>query len=321
VCSLMRKARLTKLFFKVAKEEEDFSFGHRFDPSGKETITLVTTEKKVKTFSEEKVNKKSVKDWIQKNGHPLLVELDQKVWTRSSNSKSPLLAVFLDPSTLEALKPTIQSVAEKNYGTLITSWMDGVQNAQLVSRWGGSGNVLPTAFLVTYPNENPKITAWNEETEKELTPESLSNFVEKASKGEYKTFQKSEPIPETNDGPVKTIVGKTFDSIVNDPTKDVLVELYAPWCGHCKKLEPIFNELGKKFQGIDTITIAKIDATNNAYGDDIQIQGFPTILFFPANDKKNFITYDGNRELGDMVKFVLDKATHKIQFPEDKVDL
>ena len=42
------------------------------------------------------------------------------------------------------------------------------------------------------------------------------------------------------------VVGETFNDIVNDESKDVLIEFYAPWCGHCKNLEPIYNELGEK---------------------------------------------------------------------------
>lgn len=41
-------------------------------------------------------------------------------------------------------------------------------------------------------------------------------------------------------------MAKNFDEIVNDPTKDVLIEFYAPWCGHCKTLAPKFDELGEK---------------------------------------------------------------------------
>lgn len=45
---------------------------------------------------------------------------------------------------------------------------------------------------------------------------------------------------------VQVVVAKTFDEIVNDPTKDVLIEFYAPWCGHCKALAPKYDELAKK---------------------------------------------------------------------------
>src|SRR5690349_19928919 len=120
--------------------------------------------------------------------------------------------------------------------------MNGVSNEQLVSRWGGSGKSLPTAFVISYEagSAGPKVTAWNEEEEKAMTVESLSNFVKKCIEGTYVAYKKSEEIPATNDEPVKIVVGKTFDSIVNDANKDVLLEVYAPWCGHCKNLEPIY---------------------------------------------------------------------------------
>lgn len=44
----------------------------------------------------------------------------------------------------------------------------------------------------------------------------------------------------------QVVVADTFDKIVNNPDKDVLVEFYAPWCGHCKNLEPSYTELGEK---------------------------------------------------------------------------
>lgn len=45
---------------------------------------------------------------------------------------------------------------------------------------------------------------------------------------------------------LQVVVAENFDSIVNDDDKDVLIEFYAPWCGHCKSLEPKYKELGEK---------------------------------------------------------------------------
>lgn len=48
------------------------------------------------------------------------------------------------------------------------------------------------------------------------------------------------------DQTVQVVVAENFDEIVNAQDKDVLIEFYAPWCGHCKNLEPKYKELGEK---------------------------------------------------------------------------
>lgn len=96
-----------------------------------------------------------------------------------------------------------------------------------------------------------------------MTAERLVKFVEDYKGNKLHPVFKSEEIPESNDEPVKIIVGKTWDKIVRDETKDVLVEFYAPWCGHCKSLQPIYDELATKLEDNKNIVIAKIDATAN----------------------------------------------------------
>lgn len=75
--------------------------------------------------------------------------------------------------------------------------------------------------------------------------DNLEAFLTKLRAGELEPYLKSEPIPE-QDGPVTVAVGKNFEDIVTNSEKDVLIEFYAPWCGHCKKLAPTFDELGEK---------------------------------------------------------------------------
>jgi len=165
---------------------------------------------------------------------------------------------------------------------------------------------LPKAILVSMGAGDMKKFAFTAE----INAQNVRAHVAAFHSGELKPTLKSEDAPADNSGPVKVVVGTTFNEIVLDTTKDVLVEFYAPWCGHCKSLTPIYESLGKKFQGSKTVTIAKVDATANDIDHPaVNVRGFPTIIFFPANNKNSPITYDGERELDAMVEFIEDNAT------------
>lgn len=149
-------------------------------------------------------------------------------------------------------------------------------------------------------------------TEK-FTVDALETFVNEFKDDKLKPYIKSEAVPENNDGPVKVVVGETFDEIVNDPTKDVLIEFYAPWCGHCKTLEPKFNELGEKLKDVKDVVIAKMDATANDAPPPFEVQGFPTLYWAPMGNKDSPKKYQGGREVNDFVEFIKKEATNPVE--------
>ena len=129
-------------------------------------------------------------------------------------------------------------------------------------------------------------------TEKALLAFAQS-VIDETAEAEYKSADiPAEPL---DDG-VAVVVGKSFESIVLDKTKDVLLEVYAPWCGHCKKLAPIYVKLAKRFATIDSVVIAKMDGTENEH-PLVEAKGYPTLLFYPGGDSKKAMIYEGERTL------------------------
>merc|ERR1712055_332788 len=82
--------------------------------------------------------------------------------------------------------------------------------------------------------------------------------------------------------------------------KNVLVEFYAPWCGHCKQLVPIWDKLGEKYQDHPDIVIAKMDSTANEL-EEIKVEGFPTIKLIKAGSNE-IVDFDGERTESGFVK-------------------
>jgi len=244
--------------------------------------------------------------WAQTEGYPLVDVLAQKIWQRSTTTHSPLLAIFMKEQNDET-NEIVQTIAQKFKGKILTSYST---DPMLAERWGASGKMYPTAILVQWVGQDPKMVIYDEDTTP-FTAESGEEFVESSLKGEYKTYRKSEPLPATNDLPVKVVVSKNFDDIVLDTEKDVFVEFYAPWCGHCKNLAPVWEQLGEAFEDVPTVTIAKMDATANAAPENIEIRGFPTLLFFPADNKAG-IPYNGERDLENLREFVVSHASRSV---------
>ncbi|CUV06445.1 unnamed protein product [Cryptosporidium hominis] len=144
--------------------------------------------------------------------------------------------------------------------------------------------------------------------------EPLKEFMKQVSEGKHELSIKSEPIPAEQSGPVTVVVGKTFEEIIFRSDKDVLLEIYAQWCGHCKNLEPIYNQLGEEYKDNDKVVIAKINGPQN----DIPYEGFsprafPTILFVKAGTRTP-IPYDGKRTVEAFKEFINEHSS----FPQEK---
>ncbi|XP_065349237.1 protein disulfide-isomerase TMX3 [Cloeon dipterum] len=81
-----------------------------------------------------------------------------------------------------------------------------------------------------------------------------------------------------------------------------LVKFYAPWCAHCKRLEPIWNHVAQSLHNTN-IRVGKVDCTRfTAMATEFKVSGFPTIMFMKGSE---LFTFRGDRTKQDIVDFAL----------------
>ena len=113
---------------------------------------------------------------------------------------------------------------------------------------------------------------------------------------------------------VLDLIPDNFDDIVSRSGKPALVEFFAPWCGHCKKLAPIYEELATNFDfAKDKVSIAKVDCdAEKDLGRKFGVQGFPTLKWFDGKSETP-TDYQGGRDLESLSSFIAEKTGIKIK--------
>jgi thioredoxin 1 len=78
---------------------------------------------------------------------------------------------------------------------------------------------------------------------------------------------------------IKSVTGTTFDAEVLKATAPVLVDFWAEWCGPCKMIAPVLEELATELDG--QLKIAKVDVDSEAaLASQYGITAIPTLLLF-----------------------------------------
>ncbi|XP_003501525.1 protein disulfide-isomerase A2 [Cricetulus griseus] len=160
--------------------------------------------------------------------------------------------------------------------------------------------------------EAPTLRLINVETTKKYAPTglvpitaaSVAAFCQAVLHGQVKPYLLSQEIPpDWDERPVKTLVGKNFEQVAFDETKNVFVKFYAPWCSHCKEMAPAWEALAEKYRDREDIVIAELDATANEL-EAFSVHGYPTLKFFPAGPDRKVIEYKSTRDLETFSKFL-----------------
>lgn len=319
------QAKFTKAAYSVRDVVENIEFAVVKAPAAiadlvkavKNEVYFVTSgeedARKAVKYDSEKYN--TIDKFAQTEALPVFQEFTQSNAQIYVELGMPVIVGFFEKeaATFKDNTALMGKIAKKKAGNgkAAFAWVDAVELQTFVD-------------YVGLTDKEPKICAYNFETDEKflvppdfkLTEASFESWVDDFIAGKLEPSRKSQPVPEENPGPVYTVVGDSWEDIVQDKKVDVFVSQIAPWCGHCKALKPIYAKVAEELKkaGITTLKLAQMDATENDAPGEYKAKGFPTVHFFPAGEGKEGIEFDGDRTSKGIIDWLKEKATNKFEF-------
>ena len=295
-----------KQFEKVANENENVIFGHcSVDECLLENVDIGDIVL-FKNLDEEKSVLKAGYDnqelinFIENNMIPLVSFANDFLLDFIFN-KNKLALFYFAKDKKDTFVDVIKITAPeyKNRVYFVISLPENDLTSHLAEYYGFEEKDFPQIRLSNIVDDE-NVTHYK--MQNEFTSENLRSFLNDFFDGNLNPHIKSEPVPETQEQVYK-LVATTFNEKVMNQDKHVLVEFYAPWCGHCQKLAPEYEKLAEVFKSVENLLIAKIDASSNDV--DFPVEGFPTIVLFKNDDKLNPIVYkEGERNFESLKNFL-----------------
>jgi protein disulfide-isomerase A1 len=166
-------------------------------------------------------------DWLKDAAVPTMDEVSGENYAVYAQSEKPLAYLFLDPSN-EAKDEQIakvKAVASKYKSKVNFVWIDAIKFGDHAKALNLHEAKWPS-FVI---QDMVKQLKYPFDQTQEITTEAINSYVERYLDGDLKPELKSEPVPESQDESVYVLVGKEFDQVVFDDSKDVFVEFYASW--------------------------------------------------------------------------------------------
>ncbi|VAH47940.1 hypothetical protein VPH35_029459 [Triticum aestivum] len=244
----------------------------------------------------------AIKKFIEVSGFPTVVTFDadptnHKFIERYYSTPSAKAMLFLrfSDDRVETFKSQMHEAARQLSGNNISFLIGDVSTADRAFEYFGlKESDVPLLLVLASTGKYLNPT---------MEPDQLIPWMKQYIYGNLTPYVKSEPIPKVNDQPVKVVVADNIDEIVFNSGKNVLLEFYAPWCGHCRKLAPILEEVAISLQDDEDVVIAKMDGTANDVPTDFAVEGYPALYFYSSSGG-DLLMYDGPRTADEIISFI-----------------
>ncbi|CCE85523.1 Piso0_005124 [Millerozyma farinosa CBS 7064] len=272
-----------------------------------------------------KFTEESLQEFIKTEVIPYFGDINRDTYMLYMSSPLPLAYYFYNSNEQrKEVESLFNKLGKKHRGKINFVGLD----ANMFGRHAESLNMDPSVvplFVIQNTKVNKKYGIDQKAHPSGPSGKAIESHVNDFLKDKLEPTIKSEPLPtdeEKASQSVLKLVAHNHENVLKDTSKDVFVKYYAPWCGHCKRLAPIWEELGEIFESNKSdanVVVAKVDHTLNDVTTPFDIAGYPTLLLYPANGEideatglRKPVVYELSRDLDSLIDFVKEKGGLKV---------
>jgi len=266
----------------------------------------------------------NIRDFITVNALPGVTEMNhdnaQKLFKSPNDGKSHLL-VFHNKSTdtFEDEFKMLNRVGKQFKEKVLFVSVDVSENDHrrmvefLGVRHRINNDTFPSMRIVQLPGTSAAPVRYKPD-DTTVSEENINKFVTEYIEGKVAREYFREALPADWDAKdVKLLTGVNFDEFVSEKGANILVMFYAPWCGHCKNLYPVWDTLADKYKS-SGLKVGKIDSTMNEIKGMDNINSFPTIRLYKKDGTQS--EYNGERTVEGIAKFIETDGIYGMAAPD-----
>jgi protein disulfide-isomerase A1 len=260
-------------------------------------------------------NSSTLVEWLRPFQFPLLAELVPSNDPAYRKQPLPMALLLTDNSTdVMSLKSALRSLVAASQPRQLLATYAAAEDLS-IDRFNLTDAPLPALVVCKFIGRSyyPFIS------HSAVTAEGIVAHVAKVLAGDAKPLMRSAPMEPQSVRGVRRLVGTNFEDAVNEPTKDLLVMVYAEWCSHSKQFMSSLEKLSRAMRFVPTVQVAKINmAANDIVVEGWNVEGYPALRLVRANSN-NVVSYNGERDYGSLLRWLQKNAA--IPFDYDPLEV
>lgn len=254
-------------------------------------------------------SKEEILKFLEATKQPYVLTISDETLDATTR-KRKTTAVFLRPNTNStALYKAFEGIAKEKIGRI--NYIQGMmqeEHAMKLARYLEVDELMEHVKIVEFHPDHERVYSFA----RKATPENLRAWFKDYENGKLEVFDKSEEEPEENKGPVYKVVAKTWDDVIYDESKHVVVLLVSDHCRTCELMRRWIDDFISTHKIPPDFKFVEFNTSKNEH-PDVSEAKTPNIMVYVRRKKRLPVLMKNDVNDESLETFLLETTLHRFE--------